>query len=999
MGFFQRLFGSLFEGTKVKLLLVGLDNSGKTTILNIMKPKKSSMNTVPTVGYSEEVFTKNGVQFSAVDMSGQGKYRNLWESQVEECEGIIFVIDATDKLRFAVAKDELDTLLANQTLQRRPVPMLLFANKMDVPGAAAPLDCMKALTLEQIRDRQWNIFPSDALHNVGIEPGVKWLVEAVKKSRVRGLFPGLGYGALYKISQRSYKFGGQPFVKDLVRKPYERAFGTSDSSGKKANDAVRRALFCDGVAGAIMGAGEVVLLPFDVLKIKAQTNPTYRGRNFLAVFKQEGLRNLYAGWQWTMMRNVPGSFALFGVNAAVREKVFRQQQPPTFLQTAATSTCGSLASILVACPCDVVKTRIQSGRFDGEGRNGFAIARDILREEGVQGFFKGALPKCVAVGPKLIFSFTVAQYLEGYGRQWGEKITYSVGLCYGLGMVTGGFYGSLLGVRKGGATPKLFLNSVMNGVSSRGALLANQGAIMTLYYCVGNQLLGWVRGEDDEFNAPVAGLLSGALYKSTAGSWAQTGRYGLAGGLVFTGIDQLHRPHPVNLKTQLLHATTGEQVQNFLCSLPENSTLAVDLEGHTGRFTRSSPSNSNEGGGSFYPSLVQLYAPGQRQALLVDFVSSGGKQEMLAALQEVFERADVRKIFHDCREDCSLLLNSGIFLKNVGGRNGTDAVLEQKGRTEYLVGQGGEGRTKYLGSLPELLRIYLPELYRDRRWDLVERVGARVHGNYSRSYEETFLCGEWSSGESGGPRGSIDAHLEAAREVEGGQYQNIDDVRWQTPSDDSSSSKPPSALGPWDERPLSREQLHYALEGCLVLPSLATVLQKTLRDSSGDFVARRTKERYLQFATLNRDSIFSDDLTKIVDKRGARPEGLGLFGGELGEDEDVFESSEGRATSERSPDEDRNCENVDASRRVYVDAFVAGKTADGAVHFACNGVAGIGGLSGTGKTTEGNKSRNQFEKYSVGDTLTGVRVVGRNKKGLLLQNELSRPARPLWGCQ
>ncbi|CAD7963341.1 unnamed protein product [Amoebophrya sp. A120] len=132
-------------------------------------------------------------------------------------------------------------------------------------------------------------------------------------------------------------------------------------------------------------------------------------------------------------------------------------------------------------------------------------------------------------------------YLEGYGRQWGEKITYSVGLCYGIGMLTGGFYGSLLGMRKGGATPKLFLNSVMNGVSSRGALVANQGAIMTLYYCVSNQLLGWIRGEDDQFNAPVAGLFSGALYKSTAGSWAQMGRYSLAGGLVFTGFDQLVR--------------------------------------------------------------------------------------------------------------------------------------------------------------------------------------------------------------------------------------------------------------------------------------------------------------------------------------------------------------------------------------------------------------------------------------------------------------------------
>lgn len=66
---------------------------------------------------------------------------------------------------------------------------------------------------------------------------------------------------------------------------------------------MRKSLFCDGVAGAMMGAGEVVLLPFDVLKIKSQTNPTYRGRNVIGIVKQEGLRNLYAGWQWTMIRN------------------------------------------------------------------------------------------------------------------------------------------------------------------------------------------------------------------------------------------------------------------------------------------------------------------------------------------------------------------------------------------------------------------------------------------------------------------------------------------------------------------------------------------------------------------------------------------------------------------------------------------------------------------------------------------------------------------------
>ncbi|CAD7943407.1 unnamed protein product [Amoebophrya sp. A25] len=183
MGIFKRLFGGFFEGSKVKLLLVGLDNSGKTTILNAIRVSlaQASMNTVPTVGYNEETFSKNGVSFTAVDMSGQGKYRNLWESQCEEAEGIIFVIDATDKLRFAVAKDELDTLLETNALKDRQVPMLVFANKMDSPGAVQPLECMRALRLEEIRDRQWNIFPSDALHNVGIEPGIKWLVDAVNK--------------------------------------------------------------------------------------------------------------------------------------------------------------------------------------------------------------------------------------------------------------------------------------------------------------------------------------------------------------------------------------------------------------------------------------------------------------------------------------------------------------------------------------------------------------------------------------------------------------------------------------------------------------------------------------------------------------------------------------------------------------------------------------------------------------------------------------------------
>jgi ADP-ribosylation factor-like protein 6 len=122
------------------------------------------------------------VQFTAIDMSGQGKYRNLWEKYYEECEGVIFVLDCTDRLRFAVAKDELDIMLENEGFTRNSsAPILFFANKMDCPGAEPPLECMKALELERIQDKSWNIVASDALHGQGVEQGMKWLVETSAK--------------------------------------------------------------------------------------------------------------------------------------------------------------------------------------------------------------------------------------------------------------------------------------------------------------------------------------------------------------------------------------------------------------------------------------------------------------------------------------------------------------------------------------------------------------------------------------------------------------------------------------------------------------------------------------------------------------------------------------------------------------------------------------------------------------------------------------------------
>jgi len=74
-----------------------------------------------------------------------------------------------------VVKDELDTLLAHKDLVNRPVPILFFANKMDLPRALSAADVSKLLALETIVDRPWRIVASNALTGAGVEEGMKWL--------------------------------------------------------------------------------------------------------------------------------------------------------------------------------------------------------------------------------------------------------------------------------------------------------------------------------------------------------------------------------------------------------------------------------------------------------------------------------------------------------------------------------------------------------------------------------------------------------------------------------------------------------------------------------------------------------------------------------------------------------------------------------------------------------------------------------------------------------
>ncbi|KAK1765550.1 putative mitochondrial carrier protein [Phialemonium atrogriseum] len=228
--------------------------------------------------------------------------------------------------------------------------------------------------------------------------------EAIGRKFV-SLFPGLGYAAGYKVLQRIYKYGGQPIARDYLTTHYGKEF--ESVFGKKTGKAMMHS-----TAGSLIGIGEIVLLPLDVLKIKRQTNPeAFRGRGVLRIVRDEGF-GLYRGWGWTAARNAPGSFALFGGSAFTKEYLFKLQDynKATWSQNFVASVAGSSASLIVSAPLDVIKTRIQNRNFENP-ESGFRILTKMARNEGFSSFFKGLVPKLLMTGPKLTFSFWLAQTL------------------------------------------------------------------------------------------------------------------------------------------------------------------------------------------------------------------------------------------------------------------------------------------------------------------------------------------------------------------------------------------------------------------------------------------------------------------------------------------------------------------------------------------------------------------------------------------------------------
>jgi len=177
---FTKIWSLLAGKEDKRMVMVGLDAAGKTTILYKLKLGEV-VTTIPTIGFNVESVEYKNIRFTVWDIGGQDKIRKLWRYYYAGTHGVIFVVDSTDRDRIHDAREELEQLLDADEM--REAVLLVFANKQDLPDAMPASEVSKFLGLDKVRTRQWFIQAACATSGEGIYEGLEWLSRALASSR------------------------------------------------------------------------------------------------------------------------------------------------------------------------------------------------------------------------------------------------------------------------------------------------------------------------------------------------------------------------------------------------------------------------------------------------------------------------------------------------------------------------------------------------------------------------------------------------------------------------------------------------------------------------------------------------------------------------------------------------------------------------------------------------------------------------------------------------
>ena len=180
--FFSKLWTKLLDKKDIRILMVGLDAAGKTTILNHLKGE--TVKTIPKLGFFVETLDYKGLNFIAWDVGGSCNMRILWKHYYQNTDGLVFVVDSHDRDRIEgdySAREEFQKILAIGEL--KDCAVLVLANKQDLNSAMTPDEVMEKLGMGQLKGRTWLVQGTSAITGQGIKEGLDWLASILLKKK------------------------------------------------------------------------------------------------------------------------------------------------------------------------------------------------------------------------------------------------------------------------------------------------------------------------------------------------------------------------------------------------------------------------------------------------------------------------------------------------------------------------------------------------------------------------------------------------------------------------------------------------------------------------------------------------------------------------------------------------------------------------------------------------------------------------------------------------
>jgi len=180
---FTKVWDRIVGQQERKIVMVGLDAAGKTTVLYKLRLGEVVM-TIPTIGFNVETVQYKNISFNVWDIGGQDKIRKLWRHYYRNTDGLIFVLDSSDRERIRAAAEELHGVLKDEELAG--AALLVLANKQDLPQAMSGSEIVEKLGLSELRSRKWFIQTTCATTGDGLFEGLDWLSRTLARSPRQG---------------------------------------------------------------------------------------------------------------------------------------------------------------------------------------------------------------------------------------------------------------------------------------------------------------------------------------------------------------------------------------------------------------------------------------------------------------------------------------------------------------------------------------------------------------------------------------------------------------------------------------------------------------------------------------------------------------------------------------------------------------------------------------------------------------------------------------------